>query len=158
MRNWQDVVVARGVLDKWSKSGWGFRAETVEDLMRAVSRIGTWRAGHSYAWRGVVNADWDIKSSLFRALSTELSRRPTEAEIRERERALLHEAREWGIGLELGDQATDLHILAIMQHHGLPTRLVDVTHDPMTAMFFACEPRSDGDGHAGAMFAFNAHD
>jgi hypothetical protein len=78
--------------------------------------------------------------------------------MRERERALLYEAREWGIGLELGEQATDLHMLATMQHHSLPTRLLDVTRDPMTAMFFACEPRDDGDGRAGAMFAFDVYD
>ena len=109
-------------------------------------------------WRGVVDADWDISSSLFRSLNSELGRRPIETEIRQRERALLYEAREWGIGLELGEQATDLHMLATMQHHGLPTRLLDVTRDPMTAMFFACEPRADGDGRAGVMFAFDVHD
>jgi hypothetical protein len=30
-----------------------------------------------------------------------------------------------------------LEILAIAQHHGVPTRLLDFTHDPMTAAFFA---------------------
>lgn len=150
--------VTRGVPTKWNRSGWGFRAKSVEQLMRAVSRIGTWRAGHSYVWRGVVDADWDMSSSLFRALGNELGRRPEEAELRERERALLYEAREWGVGLQLGEQATDLHLLATMQHHGLPTRLLDVTRDPMTAMFFACEPRCDGDGRSGVMFAFDVFD
>lgn len=143
---------------KWSRAGLGFRAENVEALMRAVSRIGTWKTGRSFVWRGVVDAEWDIASSLFRSLSSELGRRPLEAEMRYRELALLYEAREWGVGLELGEQATDLHMLAIMQHHGLPTRLIDVTHDPMTAMFFACEPRKDGDGRTGAMFAFDVRD
>jgi hypothetical protein len=123
--------------------------------MRAVSRIGMWRAGQSYVWRGVVDATWDMSSSLFRLLTSELGRRPTESEMRQRERALLFEAREWGLGLELGASATDLHLLATLQHHGLPTRLLDVTQNPMTAMYFACEPRPDGDGRPGVMFAFN---
>ncbi|WP_350225006.1 FRG domain-containing protein [Arthrobacter sp. efr-133-TYG-120] len=37
---------------------------------------------------------------------------------------------------------SDLHMLALMQHHGIPTRLVDVTHNPLTALWVACSDES----------------
>ena len=41
-----------------------------------------------------------------------------------------------------------MHLLAVLQHHGVPTRLIDVTANPMTALWFATEEhRPDKDGN-----------
>ena len=44
----------------------------------------------------------------------------------------------------------DFHWLALMQHHGAPTRLLDFTWSPYVAAFFALE-RTLGDGVVWAM-------
>lgn len=83
---------------------------------------------------------------------------PTEHEVRQRERALLGEAREWGLGMSPSGFITDLQLLANLQHHGAPTRLLDVTTNPMTALWFACQSPRTGRDAAGALFAFDVTD
>lgn len=143
----------------WTEHGWGFRVSNPDQLLRMISRIALLEGGRSYAWRGQANADWRLCSSAFRHLS--ISGVPNEAAIRSHELELLDEARRWGIGKELGPSASDMHLISLLQHHGLPTRFIDVTSDPMTALWFACQPAprvSDGpwsSDRAGVLFAID---
>lgn len=49
-----------------------------------------------------------------------------------------------------GNCQTPLDLLALLQHYGMPTRLLDVTQNPLVALYFACK----GGKNDGEVFAF----
>jgi hypothetical protein len=142
---------------QWKKTGWGYQVSSIDELIRAIGRIGTLQIGRRYVWRGVVDKQFSVRSSLTRHLMTEHEEGvlPDETSMRESEQEILKKAREWGIGIEHGPLATDLHLLALLQHHGIPTRLLDVTSNPMTALWFACQRATPERDAAGVLFAFD---
>lgn len=98
-----------------------------------------WSASRDgWAFRGEHDASWPLISSLARRLmQTKLPR----ALWREREeRALRVFRRKAHVYLPDRSVLSDtLRCLAMMQHHGAPTRLLDFTKSPFVAAFFALE-------------------
>jgi hypothetical protein len=82
-----------------------------------------------------------------------------ENHFRRREIELLNAARDWGLGYGVGGWASDLQLLADLQHYGTATRLIDVSSNPMTALWFACQEMSEpGDlSRDGLLIAVNTH-
>jgi hypothetical protein len=125
----------------WSKLGVQRRPSSVSALLQDVSNL-TVATGHRYVWRGVKNAHYLLHSSLHRRLvlsGEEVSQRA----LAMQEAALLRKAREAGFDYRDGRRLPDGHLLAMLQHAGASTSLLDVTPDPFVALFFATEPRGE---------------
>jgi len=94
-------------------------------------------------WRGQADADYGLSSSLFRkALTVHSMRDLNEPSMYDLESEVIAYARQMGLGFRM----TNLQLLYALQHYQLPTRLIDVSRNPMSALWFACSerPRKDG--------------
>jgi hypothetical protein len=91
-----------------------------------------------WAFRGQQDASWELVSSLSRYLTAFI---PDRASWRQREERSIRIFRRKAHNY-LSDPSVlnnDLRCLALMQHHGAPTRLLDFTKSPFVAAMFALE-------------------
>lgn len=140
---------------------WRTHQHTVSSLagfMKAVRRISAYerKTGSQFVWRGVANSNHPLYSSIVRHYIKLNEAVPDEKELREFERRVFTEAQEWDLDWHReGGRLAALELLAAMQHHGIPTRLLDFTVNPLFALWFAIEKHDD---IAGRVFAIDISD
>ena len=89
-------------------------------------------------YRGHANKDWELLPSIFRTPNG------VEKEHLLFRDMVAHEPQSFS------ECKSALDYLVQMQHYGLPTRLLDMTTNPLVALYFACQPTPD-DAVAGAV-------
>lgn len=129
----------------WNNA-WSETPQTVEELWNIIGKLAFSLGPQSrFLWRGMSSSGHLITSTLYRALQ-EHGIEPNEPNHQHNETKMLGKARKWGLGHTQYGVSSDLQLLAELQHHGFPTRLIDVTVNPMTALWFACEQNPDESG------------
>lgn len=145
----------------WVRECYGVRPDDAADVLSAISRLAVLSASTSYVWRGVEDARFSVQPSVFRVPEFEGVADVTEASVVGYERSLLAKARAWGVGHGAETFPTYLSALATIQHHAgnnpaIGTRLLDVSTEPLTALWFASKSvKSPGHREPdGVVFAF----
>ena len=139
---------------------WEHSAETWDECLTEIGNvlsISTVR--RDLAWRGVANSAYALHSSVYRKFMDRVGSPPDESEVVSFEEQLLESARKrWRF-----DNLSALETLAHIQHYGGPTRLLDVSFNPLVALWFAVEQKYDTSGAPtantdGRLFVFDATD
>ena len=109
--------------------------------------------GASVVYRGQADASYALSSSLYRLCRATLKgSRVTEAHLQDAEQAIINVTRKKRASAAAWRTA---NYLMILQHHGIPTRLVDVSAFPLEALFFAVDRN---DAAPGRLFIIDVHD
>ncbi len=120
---------------------------TLDELLEVLSS----ENGHiSYVWRGQANYKWTPYPTLIRRLRLFglADSQINEDALRSAEQRVVNDARSRQL---LGDGEDELQFMCKLQHHGGSTRLLDVTHDPLIAAYFASSPQG---GDCGVIFRY----
>jgi hypothetical protein len=139
------------------KNEWQAILDQVESLYRDARK-----EAYTLWFRGQRCADWPLVSTLHRRVEAELNAMGETSASLEDKRLLLREEYKSAFYLFKTDalqllephERTDWGIVFSMQHHGMPTRLLDWTESFICALFFAQADREEGDD--AALFALKA--
>jgi hypothetical protein len=128
-------------------------ADSVASLLHQVSK--KYAGNDNVLFRGQQNETWKMTPRLGR-LDARLKFAAKQAPVIEK--MMLDDFRRLaGNYLSPGTQLDEWNLMALAQHHGLPTRLLDWSSNPLVALWFAIEKPADGSTSA-AVWAYNAED
>jgi hypothetical protein len=119
----------------------------------AFTNLASWplAAGDNLFFRGQSDINYGLTTSLYRQIR---AAKPdvaiSELDLSRAEAQLLDQMKKEGLGRHM----TDFDLVTVLQHHMMPTRLLDVSRTPMEALYFAVESNHAADG---VFFMLNPH-
>ena len=126
------------------------RIERIENLSQYIEKITYFANDCTYAsdellFRGHSDEDYELLPALARRTIVDAMGTPYEVFLLEYEQELIEGAKKKYPNI-FHDEKYPINLLAKLQHHGIPTRLLDVTENPLVALFFACQESFEKDG------------
>ena len=121
---------------------------SVEELIEKLNKL-----PNNFIYRGHANADWPLQSSLERIIGSKWS--AAEAKKFEEYSISQFQSKFHLYDRENVKPDSKLAWLSIMQHYGVPTRLLDFTESPYVAIYFALEAYSPQTRSDFAIFALD---
>lgn len=114
-----------------------FSSNTLDEVLEITQSLATKSSQGNYIFRGEPQCFEKVSSSLFRAFPSEHAEQPN---IQKMQKEVIEEAKKYTA------EKDDSEILALLQHFGGKTNLVDFTTDYLVALFFACDGYPEADG------------
>lgn len=96
-----------------------------------------------YLFRGHADLDWELVPVIDRSTFSQVRGKLTRED---HERLVFKEFKRLALPHLRSRPVNDWEFLALARHHGVPTRLLDWTENPLAALFFAVEPARSTDG------------
>ena len=103
-------------------------------FLKFVEIVETECGGGGWVFRGQSDANWRLLPAI--------ARREPRVDPRAAEEALFRELKLRLPSVYASPPESDWDLLALIQHHGAPTRLLDWTRSPLTALWFAVSSRA----------------
>lgn len=146
--------MSNGKVWPWWEQATGTADYRVRELLRAILDLhGYYGDKDVWLWRGQADAEHSLTSGIHTRL--EFSTQPVDdASVVLATESLLQDFRSARLDTHEGAALPDLALLARAQHHGAATPLLDVSLDPMVALYMAVVSPSSKDGEKdGVLFA-----
>lgn len=128
-----------------------FEPESFIELLELIIVPALPENGIVRMWRGQSNIEWKIDSSAYRRIYKSKGK-VSENDLIHYETTLLKHAKHKDYHVSKGRIINDLELLALLQHNGAATRLVDFSRNSLVALWFAISNQMDKTG-----LLFGAH-